>query len=115
MSFKSVAQRNLCWVQYSRDIREGRRPKWNCAKFEDETRDKKLPYYHRKGCNCSSGSFKKSYKKSRKRSYRLTPISKMNRKKRNSIHKTITRSRRKIRTGPRGGKYVISRGKKIYV
>ncbi len=108
MPFRSEAQRRLCWTKYNRDIRDGRKPEWDCHAWEEETHDKPLPYYNRKGCKCNEGSFKKN------RNPILTPIKKMSRKKRKSMHRSLSRSR-KIRTGPRGGKYVLVKGKKIYV
>lgn len=107
--FVSEAQRRLCWVKYNRDIRDGKKPAWDCSRKEKET-DKPLSYYHRRGCKCD----KRSFKKSRRRSPNLTPIKSMSKNKRNSLLKSISRTR-KVRTGPRGGKYVLVKGKKIYV
>jgi hypothetical protein len=102
MPFRSEKQRRLCWVEHSRAIREGRRPKWDCEKFEKETKNKNLPLYRSRRRRRSSGSRK------------LTPIKRMSRRKRRSMHDVISRSR-KIRTGPRGGQYIITKGKKVYV
>ena len=91
MPFKSLAQRRACWAQYHRDIKAGRKPSWECSKWEHETKKgAKLPEKIR--------SLKK---KSPKKSYtRLSP------------KKDI---KRKMHVGPRGGRYVMVKGKKVYV
>jgi hypothetical protein len=80
MPFVNDAQKRACFAQYSRDIKAGRIPAWDCYKWAEET--------------------KRSRSKSRSRKSKLSP--------RKS-------PKRKIHTGPRGGKYVIIKGHKIYV
>ena len=38
MPFKSNEQRKACWSQYSKDKKAGKTPKWNCARWEKETK-----------------------------------------------------------------------------
>lgn len=62
MPFKNKAQMRACFAQRSRDLKAGRRPKWNCYKWLEET-----PGYR------SHKSHKRySRKKSRKSSKRLS-------------------------------------------
>lgn len=96
MPFVSESQRKYCWVKYNQDIRDGKKtPLWDCQKWEKE----------------SPRSFKKSKSKRRKRTSRLTTMSK---KARKSMRRKVSKTR-KIHTGVRGGKYVLVKGKKIYV
>jgi hypothetical protein len=87
MPFKSLAQRRACWAQYHRDIKAGRKPSWDCHEWEHVTeKGTKLPERIR-------SPKKKSYT-------RLSP--KKDRK-------------RQIHIGPRGGKYMMVKGRKVYV
>ena len=43
MVFKSKSQARACWAQYNRDIKAGRKPKWNCHEFAKHTDYSKLP------------------------------------------------------------------------
>lgn len=103
MPFTSEAQRKYCWVRYNQDIRDGKKPSWDCEKWERETKrsKKKLRKSSRKGSRRSRN----------KRSSRLTTMSK---KSRTSMRIRVSKKRR-IYTGARGGKYVLVKGKKIYV
>ena len=38
MPFKNDQQRRACWAQYSRDVDKGIKPRWNCKKWEEETK-----------------------------------------------------------------------------
>jgi hypothetical protein len=86
MQFKNQSQVRACFAQYQRDIKEGRIPSWDCYKWLDETR----------------GNIKDKKSKSKVKSYiRLSP--------KKSLRK------RKVHTGPRGGKYVLIKGHKVYI
>ncbi|MDD4930526.1 MAG: hypothetical protein PHG66_00025 [Candidatus Colwellbacteria bacterium] len=103
MPFTSEAQRKYCWVRYNQDIRDGKKPSWDCEKWERETSPRQRK--NLKKCKCRSRS------SSRRKSPRL---SKMSPKERSSMRRRVSKTR-KIHTGARGGKYVIVKGKKIYV
>lgn len=96
MPFQSLAQQRKCWAQYHRDIKAGRIPSWDCRKWSAETKGKKLP-------DRKLSSKKQSYKASSRKTslFKLSPKKDMR--------------KRKLHIGPRGGKYVIFRGKKVYV
>ena len=86
MPFKNQSQVRACFAQYQRDIKAGRIPSWDCYKWMDETK----------------GGIKKSKSKSKKQLYtRLSP--------KKSLRK------RKVYNGPRGGKYVLIKGHKVYI
>jgi hypothetical protein len=87
MPFVSQKQRRLCYAMQSLSLKEGKKPTWNCEKWEKETSDKNLPLY--KGMKVSKSRLTKS------------PSEK--------------KIKRKIHIGPRGGKYVIYNGRKVYV
>lgn len=87
MPFVNSAQKRACFAQYSRDVKNGRIPAWDCYEW-------------------SKRSIKKSKGKRSKRS-----IKKRSRKLSPKRSKRV----RKVHTGPNGGKYVIFRGRKVYV
>lgn len=89
MPFKNKAQVRACFAQYHRDIKAGRVPSWDCYKWLEET----------------SGTLKEKRSKTR---------SKRRSKGRNYLSPKRS-PKRKVHTGPRGGKYVIVKGRKIYV
>jgi len=97
MPFTSEAQRKYCWVKYNQDIRDGKTPSWDCDKWENESKRSK-----------------RSKSKSKRRSKRSPRLTKMSKKARTSMRRKVSRTR-KIYTGNRGGKYVLVKGKKIYV
>lgn len=107
MPFKSRAQMKKCWVEYNRAVREGRRPKWDCHEWSRETKNK-LPSYSR------SRRSRKRRRSRKSRQPRLTPLGDMSGQKKAALERKISKSR-KIHEGPRGGKYVIVKGKKVYV
>jgi hypothetical protein len=37
MPFKNQQQRAACWVQYNRDLDAGKKPQWDCKKWEKES------------------------------------------------------------------------------
>lgn len=37
MPFTSQKQRKACWAKYNRDKKEGKKPTWDCKKWESET------------------------------------------------------------------------------
>lgn len=41
MPFVSEAQRKKCYVLYTKDIKEGRKPKWDCKEWENELKTQK--------------------------------------------------------------------------
>ena len=46
MTFKSEAQRRLCWLKYNQNKKKGKVPDWDCKKYgKDQKNLKKLPYY----------------------------------------------------------------------
>ena len=100
MPFLSDNQRKYCWVKYNQDIRNGKKPSWDCNEWEKNT-PKNIKRSLRKSTN-KSKSFSNS---------RLTDMTKYSRTKMRSL----ISKKRKIYTGTRGGKYVIVKGKKIYV
>ena len=86
MPFKNQQQVKACFAQYKRDIKANRIPVWDCYKWLDE----------------SPKNIKGSRMRSRSRSYkRLSPVK--------------YKRERKVYIGPRGGKYVIVKGHKIYI
>lgn len=105
MPFTSEVQRKYCWVRYNQDIRDGKKPSWDCEKWEKNS----PKTFRKKSRKRSKKKSKKSYHK--KRSPRLTTMSK---KARTSMRRKVSKTR-KIHTGARGGKYVLVKGKKIYV
>ena len=52
MPFVNEAQRRACYAQRRRDLNEGRTPKWDCDKWNRETK-KKLKMC---GARCANGS-----------------------------------------------------------
>ncbi len=74
MPFKSEKQRRLCWYLYNKDIKAGRKPKWDCREWEKETKKLGRPLPIKKKSKKRSqkkskkGSKKKSKKRSKKRS-----------------------------------------------
>ena len=42
MPFANRAQESLCWMKYNQDKKAGRKPSWDCEKWEAET-NKNLP------------------------------------------------------------------------
>ena len=82
MPFESEAQRKLCFAQMQRDIKAGRKVRWNCFEFGKGTK-KSLPKYV-------------SNKTSRKSSSKSTRP-------------------RKIHIGKLGGRYYITKGRKVYI
>lgn len=98
MPFKNQAQVRACFAQYHRDIKAGRVPAWDCYKWLDET-PKRI----------KSGSKSKSRKSRRSNSSK-------SRSRTSKSRLSPKRSRkRKVYTGSRGGKYVIVKGRKIYI
>ena len=91
MPFVSENQRKYCWVKYYNDIKNGNIPDWDCNEWEHS-------------------SPKKSPKRSKKKSLRKSLSLKKKNKSRSKSPVT-----RKIYIGPRGGKYIIFKGKKMYV
>lgn len=60
MPFVSEKQRRLCWLKYNQDLNEGKSPKWDCKKWEKET--KKLCNYKCKdGHKCNRIKTNKKY------------------------------------------------------
>ncbi len=51
MPFKNESQRRACWAQYNRDLDKGTKPKWDCEKWEHETKKKK-----KCGARCMDGT-----------------------------------------------------------
>lgn len=107
MPFSSESQRKLCWVKYNQDIRDGRKPSWDCSKWSHDM-GKKISKSRR---SRSKRRSKRSNSNPRKRSSKLSSLSK---KDRESMRRQVSKTR-KIYTGLRGGKYVLVKGKKIYV
>ncbi len=52
MPFVSENQRRKCWVMYNKDKKEGRKPKWDCRKWERHTKKKTKCC----GAKCKDGS-----------------------------------------------------------
>jgi hypothetical protein len=98
MPFANSAQRRACFAQYRRDIQRGIVPRWDCYEWERSGRVRK------------SGSRKKSERKGRSRSGSRKGRSKSRSRKRSPV-----RLYRKVYTGRNGGRYVIYRGRKVYV
>lgn len=74
MPFVSESQRKKCWVLYNQAIAKGKKPTWDCKKWEEETKkSKKKSNSSRKGSKKRSrgGSLKRSNKGSRKSSQSL--------------------------------------------
>lgn len=86
MPFKNKAQVRACFAQYSRDIKAGRVPSWDCYKWMKET---KSPIR-------SAGRVSKRRSNRKRLSPKKSP-------------------RRRVYVGPRGGRYVIVDGHKVYV
>ena len=43
MPFVSEKQRRLCWLLYTRNMKKGKKPSWDCHEWSRETGLKKLP------------------------------------------------------------------------
>lgn len=54
MPFVNQAQRKACYAQQSRDKKAGKKPSWDCAKWEKETKGK-IPLKFC-GATCSDGT-----------------------------------------------------------
>lgn len=59
MPFLSKSQNRACWAQYNRDIKAGRKPKWDCKEFAKYTDYSSLPEKVR--ATFSSGLIKTKY------------------------------------------------------
>ncbi len=93
MPCKSKAQSRACFAQQRRDLAAGRIPRWNCQEWSDKTNYQSLP-------NKKSRSRKSRSRKSRRSYTHLSPSKDR---------------KRKIHVGPRGGKYKIVHGHKVYI
>lgn len=108
MPFVNESQRRACFAQYTTDVKNGRVPSWNCYKWNDEKDNKGREM---------KASKRKSVKRSAGKKYTKQGSKKVCHVK--SGKKVCLSSRRsparRIFNGPRGGQYVYSRGKKIYI
>lgn len=115
MPFVSDSQRKFCWVKYNRDIREGKKPKWDCAEWERSNKSSKR---HSKRSSKNIKSSKQRSKSINKNTivYRSPRLSDMSKNSRRYMRSKVSKSLgRKIHTGARGGKYILVNGRKVYV
>jgi hypothetical protein len=97
MPFKSRAEWRRCWIQYNRDIKAGRKPRWDCNEFTKGVDYDSLPEY-----------LNDPKKKGMKKRYSM--------KKYRSTKKARNPKRiRKVHIGKNGGKYHIVEGEKRYI
>lgn len=95
MPFVSKAQSRACWAKYRTAVNQGQVPEWDCHEWAGQTNYKKLP--------------------EKSKSKNLNARSKSPKPRRNSTSKSRPKKPR-VYTGPRGGKYIISKsGNKIYI
>lgn len=92
MPFVSQAQQAACYAQERRDLKAGHTPKWDCHDYAKKSTKKK----------------KKT--KTTKTKRRIVPLSEIKRRV-----KGRERGSGKVRKGPRGGRYVIHQGHKVYI
>lgn len=129
MPFKSKSQRRACWAQYHRDVKAGRKPAWDCYEWESKTTDKSLPEYLPKKKAVAKRPLKskskkvtksktKRMRKSKKGSIRKSKKASLRKSKQSSSYARLSPKKdrkRKVHIGSRGGKYVVIKGRKIYV
>ena len=53
MPFVNEAQRRACWAKYTQDKKAGRKPKWDCKKWEKHTKKKLKSKFC--GAKCEDG------------------------------------------------------------
>ncbi len=103
MPFVNQAQARACWAAYSAAEKAGKTPAWDCHEWAAESPAwKDLPKTGKKSAKRGRSASKKTAgsKKRRSRSRSASPAKKVN---------------RKVHTGPKGGKYIIQKGRKVYV
>lgn len=104
MPFSNPQQRRACYAKRRADLLRGIKPKWDCEEMESPKRRR-------------SRSPRKSKSRSPKRSRneRLPPLKELSKYKRSKLRENLRSKGKKIHKGARGGKYIMSKGKKVYV
>jgi len=98
MPFVSQAQARACWAQYNRDKAAGKKPAWDCHEWAAASPAwEDLPAAAKKRKTARSASPRKA----KARSKAKTPAKK-------SV-------KAKVHIGPKGGRYIIKQGRKVYI
>jgi hypothetical protein len=100
MPFVNPAQRAACYAQRARDLKAGRKPRWDCEAFEHGHKKRKK----KKGGQGRGSRVKRE----------IVPLTQIRRKIKHREHGSGT-----VQTGPRGGKFVVyrkgNRKYKVYI
>ncbi len=106
MPFANKQQMKACFAQYHRDVKAGRVPAWDCYKWLEEEKGYKSSKKRSKKRSSKKRSKKRS---SKKRSSKKRSVDKYDRLSKKKM------SPRVVHIGPKGGKYKIYKGRRIYI
>jgi len=99
MPFVSKSQERACWAQYQRAVAAGKTPAWDC--------------YEWKAASPAWANLPETSTTSKSRS--KTPKRKSSKTTQRKRSKSVSKRKPKIHVGPRGGKYFIDKGRKVYI
>ena len=102
MPFTSKAQQRACWAAYGAAKKAGKTPSWDCHEWAAES-----PSY---------ADLPETSAAAKRRARSTSPKkSKKGKRASSKTGKSKKGANRKVHTGPRGGKYLLSNGRKIYL
>jgi hypothetical protein len=116
MPFVSKAQERACWAQYNRDKAAGKTPSWDCHEWAAASPAwADLPDVAKKSKSKKARSASPKPKKTGTKAHSKPKKARTNAHSKPKKTSSKAHSKPKVHIGPKGGRYIIKQGRKIYI